>query len=424
MKKQFVLAFLPLIALSACSSEPVAIKPIYEEKVINHPKKTQNNEYQLLNDDYLKSVQAFAADYLALDTSNENKIFSPVSIATCFSMLYEGAEGNTKTQLEKVFHYSNLFTPKEEIKKMLLNSAISDKKDDIYLDIAQSLWLIGQDAVKEDYVKTLTDYYFAELFEENLTSYDSLKPLTNWLNVKTNNFLNVQESELTDFVDPNAVMWLFNTVYLKSKWVYAFEEKGNKIEPFTNIDGQESTVVYMRRYDKENYFRYYTDDDFEICSIPFKKGMNIQILLPNEGTNYSDIVKSKESIQTLLNWNYLTKKSAHFDLKIPKWDIKQKSNLIGNIAALGAEDLFNDGCNLKGIREQNDLYISAAQHCARLKIDNNGVEAAAYTGIEGTTKAMPPETPRRFFVTRPFLYSVTDSYGLPLFVGANYSLTA
>ena len=60
------------------------------------------------------------------------------------------------------------------------------------------------------------------------------------------------------------------------------------------------------------------------------------------------------------------------------------------------------------------------QHAARVKIDEEGCEAAAFTAImANATSAMPEDLPVvEMDLNRPFAFAITGADGLPLFVGA------
>ena len=67
---------------------------------------------------------------------------------------------------------------------------------------------------------------------------------------------------------------------------------------------------------------------------------------------------------------------------------------------------------------QLPLALTEAKHAARVKIDEDGCEAAAYTILSVCeTAAMPPEEIVEFTLDEPFLFAVTGADGLPLFVG-------
>ena len=58
-----------------------------------------------------------------------------------------------------------------------------------------------------------------------------------------------------------------------------------------------------------------------------------------------------------------------------------------------------------------------ARHAARVRIDEEGCEAAAYTVLGMPASAMPPDGEIDVTLDRPFLFAITGSDGLPLFVG-------
>ena len=63
------------------------------------------------------------------------------------------------------------------------------------------------------------------------------------------------------------------------------------------------------------------------------------------------------------------------------------------------------------------IFLSQADHAARVKVDEYGVEAAAYTVVLGALGAIPPEEEVDFVLDRPFLFVITSRQGLPLFCG-------
>ena len=52
-----------------------------------------------------------------------------------------------------------------------------------------------------------------------------------------------------------------------------------------------------------------------------------------------------------------------------------------------------------------------------MKVDEKGVEAAAYTVMMAAGSAMPPDEEVDFVLNRPFLFVITSSHRLPLFAG-------
>ena len=62
-------------------------------------------------------------------------------------------------------------------------------------------------------------------------------------------------------------------------------------------------------------------------------------------------------------------------------------------------------------------YLSQAKHAARVTVDEEGVTAAAYTVMMMCGDAAPPEEEVDFVLNRPFVFAITGTDGLPLFVG-------
>ena len=67
---------------------------------------------------------------------------------------------------------------------------------------------------------------------------------------------------------------------------------------------------------------------------------------------------------------------------------------------------------------EDGIALTQAKHAARVKIDEDGCEAAAYTVLAPTeTAIMLPEEEIDFTLDEPFVFAITGIDGLPLFVG-------
>ncbi|MBP5151928.1 MAG: serpin family protein, partial [Lachnospiraceae bacterium] len=63
-----------------------------------------------------------------------------------------------------------------------------------------------------------------------------------------------------------------------------------------------------------------------------------------------------------------------------------------------------------------DIFVSDVLHGARVKIDEEGCEAAAYTAIMMKATGFISDT-YEFTLDRPFLFVIRNDMGAPLFVG-------
>ena len=63
-------------------------------------------------------------------------------------------------------------------------------------------------------------------------------------------------------------------------------------------------------------------------------------------------------------------------------------------------------------------YITDVLHKTYISVDNEGTRAAAVTAILVATDACAEPSPSyRVVLDRPFVYMITDSEGLPIFIG-------
>lgn len=104
---------------------------------------------------------------------------------------------------------------------------------------------------------------------------------------------------------------------------------------------------------------------------------------------------------------------------VPKFDISSQTDLTSGLKSLGITDVFDpDISDFSPMTDDMDgIFVSQAQHGARVAIDEEGVSAAAYTVIANAGSAAPPDEEVDFTVDRPFIFVITNQDSLPLFTG-------
>ena len=400
----------------------------YNAFLLNSPKKAFNsgNNVNEPSTAYINSLNTLSQDFYKKLFDDDNKIYSTISIANCFSMLLEGAKENSKAELEAFLHYNETFNHLDEIKNTLLRNAINDEKNETYLDITQSFWTDSEfkkDQIKQTYIDTLTNYYFAEAFNGDLRSDAMHGALADYINDKTRGFLNVKKEDFKDFA---GVLWLLNTVYLKSQWSEMFKEEANIKDNFTNLNHSEKEVTFMRKTDE--YRAYYKKDNYTISYIPLKHGLCFNVLLPDENTDYKAVLTDEQALSDLHNFTSYQKnrqvETAAVNFKVPQFKIQKSIDLTDLLPKMGVVDIFDpDIANLRDIanlKPNENLFVSKAKHEAGIELKNEGLEAAAYTIIDvpkATSVENPPVKYLDFYMDRPFTYTVTNQDGIALFTG-------
>ncbi len=424
--KKIMMAVAPLLILTSCANQASLAK--LNKFALNKPNKAFNTvPTKSLDKSYIGSLKEFSIDFLQQtnEESIENPVFSPMSIATCFSMAYDAADGETKKEIGELLHYDEeSFNHLEEIKNALLRSAINDAKKNTYLNISQSFWIDQHSTIHEDYLKTLQDYYFAEAYQGDLPN--MYNEVADWINDKTKDYLGVKGEDFQEML-MGATYALLNTVYLKSAWTNEFKEDRNYKGDFANIGATSTKVTYMETKVEDSY--YFTGEGYMISSLPFEHDLQFRMLLPNADANYTEVLSNRTALDNLLalplntygvadNASGVTQRGT-VEYTIPQFKVRSKFNLVNMFREMGVVEPFKPG--YADFPKFSGGYISAAQHEAGFETNNKGAEGAAYTIIVVAKSAMPEE-PIEFKLNRPFAYAVTTKEGIPVFMGKVTSL--
>ena len=87
---------------------------------------------------------------------------------------------------------------------------------------------------------------------------------------------------------------------------------------------------------------------------------------------------------------------------------------------MGMVDAFSaDRADFSGMTDATDLKIDAVVHKAFIKVDEEGTEAAAATGVSvGITSVQPESKPIEMRIDRPFIFVIRHTTsGAILFMG-------
>lgn len=391
---------------------------IPDKYCLNEVNRTYNNKKVEVSDDYKNAIKNFATDYALNITKNNlnNEIFSPLSIVTCYSMLLEGANGETYNELRNALGFNDSIDIKNETQKMLNNTFI--KTEQTQLNVNQSIWLDNEYAknIKEDYLDKLTNYYYAEAYQDDLKSDNAKDLLARYINSKTNNILNIKKDDLRNY---NGIMWLVNTIYMKSKWTAEFYETKSD---FKNIKGITNTKDFIAT--KASYSGVYQSENSTTFSASFQHGLQVNFMIPNSiDANFKDFVNDNNNWNNLFNYKKSKYIAGTVNFKMPKLSVKSSYDLKEELRNMGVTKIFDeDNADLTGIIEFDDLsnfYVSNSMHKTAIDFNKDGVEAAAVTIIEGNkSTAIDPDAKQiDFFLDQPFIYSITDANDIPLFVG-------
>ena len=389
-------------------SEPIPIELTPEQQVFAH----DNNQFTL---NFLKTVNE-------VDRTGNSFIYSPLSITYVLGMVNDAATGLTEKELEETlgFHEGSIQAVNDYCKKLIDGLPKVDNK--VKLNIANAIFLNKDYTLKSQFQQDMQTYYDAKAEALDFMAPSTLDHINGWCNEKTNGMI----PTILDEVDCTVVSYLLNAIYFKADWASKFEEKNTRNEAFTTPNG--STQLPMMH--QNVLISYLKSDTYSAVILPYGTGLwNMTIVLPEEGKTTDDVIKELAESSVLNNRGWCdaggnTFQAYEIDLKLPRFETNSDTDnlaiddgLIGLMQKMGINRAFVDGlAEIPNMCEEY-LYIDMMRQKAKIKVNEEGSEAAAVTVAAMNYKStdVPTDT---FHANRPFVYVIREaSSGVILFVG-------
>lgn len=386
----------------------------YDEKEFKAWAETRN-QMKASSDEYLSGVWAFSEDTMAMflkETGGGNKIYSPVNIYLALGMLAEVTDGESRNQVLELLHADDIETLRQRASDLFLENYCDDGR--LTSRLGASIWLDTNVNYVPETLKQIAEVYRASSYQGQMGTAEMNAALQNWLNEQTGGLLKDQASQIE--LEPEAILALATTLYFQAKWDNRFSEKQTKEDTFFAPNGN-VTCEFMN--DSDSGF-YYWSENFAAIRKTFEAGGGMFFFLPDEDVTVEELLEDEKVLDLLKNYvNWEDKKYLTINQSIPKFDVVSDMSLIEQLKELGVTDVFDrDVSDFSPLtKDMEGIFVSQVEHAARVKIDEEGCEAAAYTVIVACGAAMPPEEEVDFVLNRPFLFAITGDDGLPLFVG-------
>lgn len=350
---------------------------------------------------------------LMQNAGNENRVCSPLNIYMALSMLAAVTDGETRQQILDALGAESLDALQKQTAQLWTENSWDDGI--VTSVLANSIWLRGGYAYNEETLKKLGEDFSASAFSGEMGSAAYDNKLRDWINEHTGNLLTEQASGLK--LDPATVLALVSTIYYRASWSDKFSSTATTQDVFHAPDG-DMTVDFMHSSDSNTV---YYGDGFSAIGLSLENSGQMWLLKPDDGVDAAELLQNEDALGFLLaNGGWSQTQRATVNLSLPKFDISSDLDILDTLAQLGMTDVMDD--------EKSDftplttadsaLELTQAKHAARVKIDEDGCEAAAYTMLDIEATAMlGPEEEIDFTLDKPFVFAITGIDGLPLFVG-------
>ena len=394
-------------------SESVPVKLTAEQTLFVN----DNNKFTM---NFLKTVNE-------ADRSGKSFIYSPLSITYALGMVNDAATGLTEKELEETlgFHQGGIQAVNDYCKKLI--DGLPKVDDKVTLNIANAIFLNKDFTLKPQFEQDMQTYYDAKAEALDFSASNTLDHINGWCKEKTNGMI----PSILDDIDPLMVSYLLNAIYFKADWASKFDPKNTKNETFTTENDNSSTDIPMMH--QNVLISYLKTDTYSAIILPYGTGLwNMTVLLPEKGKTTDDVIKEVAQSSILNNHVWCKTGGNYFegyevDLKLPRFETssdtdKLEDGLIGLMKKMGINRAFEDGLAEIPNMCEVPVYVELMRQKAKIKVSEEGSEAAAVTvaGVANYSMGSEPiEYPKAtFHANRPFVYVIREqSSGVILFVG-------
>lgn len=349
-------------------------------------------------------------------TAPKSIIVSPISITFALGMLNNGAANDTQAQINKVLGFEktgadsiNAFCSK------MLNSA--PKLDSLTkVLIANTIYLNKGYNLKPVFLQKAKSFYNAEPETRDFNDGQTMDVINRWAGDHTGQMIQKVLDEQT--FEPNAVSYLLNAIYFKGTWTRKFDI-GNTVESEFHHAGstKEKVLRPMMRQTVES--DYAESDDFQALSLPYGNGsFRMTVLLPKTGKGQN--LNALPPVPTAESWLQLCRNmhAATVDVCLPRFETNTDIDLKKIMSSLGMPDAFDRGKADFSNFCDRPTYIGLMKQVARIKLDEEGSEAAAVTVIGMRKNSIGDSGYITFNANHPFLYIISEqSTGAVFFIG-------
>ena len=216
MKKRILfLVIFALLFLLGCKKE--FTEPIREPITFDLPDKS----FEVISGSNKFGIELFLK---TAREENGNIMLSPLSASAALTMLLNGCENNTFSQIQQVLGYDGL--SKEQVNNVYksLVQQLLDADPNVKLALANAVWYRKGFEVKPPFFQTMNDDFSAHIegLDFNLSS--ALTTMNGW--ASNNTFGKVPK--VLDEISSDAVMFLMNALYFKGNWTYQFDKDKTK----------------------------------------------------------------------------------------------------------------------------------------------------------------------------------------------------
>ena len=374
----------------------------------------------------IKSQQMFSCAMYERITKEckDNMVCSPIGVEVLYSIMRNGANGNTYNELNKVLGIRH-----NEASSIARDLNVLSDKNATTISMANLIVVNKPFSLKPAFASNARAAYGSEIWSKPFNT-KTLAEVNHWIYKKTNGMI----PNGIDALD--GVMCGVNTIYFNGEWDEPFDVNATHPTVFTNATGKKVKVMMMSQ---RSHFRYMKTKSFQVLAMPYKQRIakdtkmnsySLYVFLPLPGKGFStikDYIKSKpidEMKSEMLRYGrqHYENMFPIVNVKFPRLEVSSKIDVVSVMKSLGVKSAFEKNADFGKI-SGDDVYISNSQQKAIIRIDEEGTEAVAmteYDAVLGCAEGQMTKRPLEafFYANHPFIYMIVcEDTNTILFIG-------
>ena len=355
----------------------------------------------------------------------DNTLVSPMSVLSALAMTANGAQGETRTQMEEILGGS----------VEQLNGALTGlgQENDSPLYLANSIWFAkgGRITPNPDFLQVNADCYRAGVFEAPFDQ-TTVTDINRWVKEHTHGMV----EEILKEIPRDTVMYLINALAFEGEWENPYQKEDVWQQAFTNQEGKVQQVsmmhseeqFYLRDDQTQGFMKYYQGGRYAFVALLPDKGISILDYVKGlDGQQLKALLDNPTSVPVVATMpNNPT--SVPVVATMPKFESEMEVDLQEVLKEMGMVLPF-DGAQADftglGTSPEGNLFINQVFHKAYLEVQETGTRGGAATAVEINCEGafQEPEDQKVVTLDRPFVYLVVDTSSmLPVFMGTVLSV--
>ncbi|MDE6022307.1 MAG: hypothetical protein K2G13_02280, partial [Muribaculaceae bacterium] len=373
----------------------------------------------------VESTNEFALKFY-LANSKEckgNLCVSPFSVGSVLGMLANGNDGEARNEILTLLGFD---ASKEGLDALnthyqTLLSNFPNIEEEITCNFTNTIWCDPLDGpIYEPFMQTISDKFYATYIPQTPKGDQGQYAINQFVSKNTNGLI---ENFLSKPLD---VEYAFlNTSLFKAGWNESFIKELTKTDEFHDMNNKKQKIDFMTSVSYSRYTQYTKiNDGTESVRLYYGKDaqFSMTLILPAENKKN----KAPEEVLTVDNIRQINEglKHIYIEIKLPKFEVElNNAKTIDILKKIGLEKVCSGIAGFNKIKEDDTLYLGTFVHAAKLKVDEDGTEAAAASlgGLEYGAPLFPTNTPKipQIVFDRPFIFYIQENItGSILFIGS------